>query len=97
MKKILTTVLMAAAVFTGLKAQQDPAYTMYMFNGLFLNPAYAGSSEAISVMAIYRHQWAGLEGAPKTVNASVHMPFKSDKYAIGLNLIYAKLGFANIF
>ena len=61
MKKILTTALLAVAVFTGLRAQQDAAYSMYMFNGLFLNPAYAGSQEVISVMAIYRHQWAGLE------------------------------------
>ena len=59
MKKLILSIVLLAAVSTGVKAQQDPAYSMYMFNGLFLNPAYAGSSEAISVMAIYRHQWAG--------------------------------------
>jgi len=97
MKKILTTALMAIAVFTGVKAQQDAAYSMYMFNGLFLNPAYAGSQEVISVMAIYRHQWAGLEGAPKTVNASVHSPFRRDQYALGLTLTNDRLGLANTF
>ena len=56
MKKLIFSTVLLVAVFTGAKAQQDPAYSMYMFNGLFLNPAYAGSSEAISVMAIYRHQ-----------------------------------------
>lgn len=97
MKKLLLSILMFTAVFTGVKAQQDPAYSMYMFNGLFLNPAYAGSQEAISVMAIYRHQWAGLEGAPRTANISVHTPFRRDQYAIGLTLTNDKIGLANTF
>ncbi|MES2620412.1 MAG: type IX secretion system membrane protein PorP/SprF [Bacteroidota bacterium] len=97
MKKLILSAILFAAVFTGVKAQQDAAYSMYMFNGLFLNPAYAGSSEAISVMAIYRHQWAGLEGAPKTVNASVHTPFRRDQYAVGLTLTNDRLGLANTF
>ncbi len=97
MRKLILSTIIFAAAFTQLKAQQDPAYSMYMFNGLFLNPAYAGSSEAISVMGIYRHQWAGLDGAPKTVNASVHMPFKRDQYAIGLTLVNDRLGLSNMF
>lgn len=88
---------MFATVATGVKAQQDAAYSMYMFNGLFLNPAYAGSQEVISVMGIYRHQWAGLEGAPRTANISVHTPFRRDQYAIGLTLTNDKLGLANTF
>ena len=97
MKKILITALMAIAFFTGVKAQQDAAYSMYMFNGLFLNPAYAGSQEVISVMAIYRHQWAGLEGAPKTVNASVHSPLRRDQYALGMTITNDRLGLSNTF
>ena len=97
MKKLILSTLMLVAFFTGVKAQQDAAYSMYMFNGLFLNPAYAGSSEAISVMGIYRHQWAGLEGAPKTANISVHTPFRRDQYAIGLTLTNDKLGLSNNF
>jgi type IX secretion system PorP/SprF family membrane protein len=97
MKKLILSTFLFAMAFTGLKAQQDAAYSMYMFNGLFLNPAYAGSSEAISVMAIYRHQWAGLEGAPRTVNASVHMPFRRDQYAIGMTIVNDKLGLSNQF
>ncbi len=97
MKKLLLSILMFTAVFTGVKAQQDPAYSMYMFNGLFLNPAYAGSQEAISVMGIYRHQWAGMEGAPRTANISVHTPFRRDQYAIGLTLTNDKIGLANTF
>ena len=37
-------------------------YSMYMFNGLAVNPAYAGSRERVAVSALYRHQWTGMEG-----------------------------------
>lgn len=97
MKKLILSALLLAGLFTGVKAQQDPAYSMYMFNGLFLNPAYAGSQEAISLMGIYRHQWAGLEGAPRTANISVHTPFRRDQYAIGLTLTNDKIGLSNTF
>ncbi|MBL0308146.1 MAG: type IX secretion system membrane protein PorP/SprF [Bacteroidetes bacterium] len=42
MKKILITILASVGMLTGIQAQQDAAYSMYMFNGLFINPAYAG-------------------------------------------------------
>ncbi|HEY0262119.1 MAG TPA: type IX secretion system membrane protein PorP/SprF [Chitinophagales bacterium] len=95
MKKIITNIsLMLIAVF-GLRAQQDPAYTMYLFNGLFINPAYAGSRDVISLSAIYRHQWVGMEGAPRTANISVDMPFKQNQYAMGMIVSNDKIGLAN--
>lgn len=75
-----------------LQAQQDPQYSLYMFNGLFMNPAYAGSHEVVDAMAIYRHQWAGIDGAPRTGNASVHGALKRDQYALGLTLQGDRLG-----
>jgi type IX secretion system PorP/SprF family membrane protein len=70
---------------TGLvKAQQDPEYNMYMFNGLYLNPAYAGSHDVISTMAIYRHQWAGFDGAPRTANLECTFSIKKRSVQLGL-------------
>lgn len=97
MKKIFLAALVTVSALTGLKAQQDPEYSMYMFNGLFLNPAYAGSQEVVSVMGIYRHQWAGLEGAPKTANISVHSPLRRDQYALGMTISNDRLGLSNSF
>lgn len=96
MKRICFSILFLAAAF-GIKAQQDAMYSMYMFNGLFLNPAYAGSHEVISLVGIYRHQWAGFDGAPRTANISVHSPFKQDQYALGATMMYDKLGLTNNF
>ncbi|HXH19131.1 MAG TPA: type IX secretion system membrane protein PorP/SprF [Chitinophagales bacterium] len=64
-------------------AQQDPMYSMYMFNGLAVNPAYAGSRERPTVLALYRHQWAGLEGAPKTAVLVGHSTLLNDKLGLG--------------
>lgn len=45
-------------------SQQDPQFTNYMYNTTVINPAYAGTRDALSVLALYRSQWVGLEGAP---------------------------------
>jgi type IX secretion system PorP/SprF family membrane protein len=68
---------------------------MYMFNGLFINPAYAGSHEVVNLMAIYRHQWVGMDGAPRTANLSVHSPFRKSQYAMGLIVSNDKIGLSN--
>lgn len=88
---------MVVIFFAGVKAQQDPNYSMYMFNGLFINPAYAGSQEVISLMAIYRDQWVGVDGAPQTANISVHTPLPQDQYALGLVVSNDRISLANTF
>ena len=95
MKKLIFSALMMAAAFTGLQAQQDPSYSMYMFNGLFINPAYAGSKEVLNVMAIVRDQWVGIQGAPTTANISINSPLRRDQYALGLVISDDKLGLSN--
>ena len=70
------TILVILIVLTALKinAQQDPQYTQYMYNMNVINPAYAGSSDATSIGILYRDQWEGLDGAPKTATMNVHFP-----------------------
>ena len=97
MKKLIFSALMVAVAFTGLKAQQDPAYSMYMFNGLFINPAYAGSQDVMEVMGIFRDQWVGIDGAPKTTNVSINSPLRREQYALGLTLEDDKIGLSNTF
>ena len=76
-------------------AQQEVMFTQYMFNGLALNPAYAGSHDVVSATAIGRQQWVGLEGAPSTQTFSIHSPIKSDRVGIGLLLLHDKIGVTN--
>ena len=57
-----------ALLFLGavnVQAQQDAQYTQYMYNTVSVNPAYAGSRGHLSIAALYRNQWLGLDGAPE--------------------------------
>lgn len=91
MKKLLIAAVVVGLSFVA-KAQQDAHYSLYMFNGLFLNPAYAGSHEVIDLMGIYRHQWAGIDGAPRTGNISINAPLRRNEYALGLTLLGDRVG-----
>ncbi|HEX8514792.1 MAG TPA: type IX secretion system membrane protein PorP/SprF [Bacteroidia bacterium] len=73
-------------------AQQDPQYSQYMFNQLVINPAYAGSKEAISSALFLRAQWSGIEGAPRTESISVHGPLKKRKVGLGFAVIADQIG-----
>ena len=92
MKKI---VFLFALVLIGvrLNAQQDHQYTQFMYNKLLLNPAYAGARGVPSVTAIYRNQWAGFDGAPKSFLASFNSPFLSERVGVGVTLSQQQAGF----
>jgi type IX secretion system PorP/SprF family membrane protein len=51
---------------TNSYAQQDPNYTLYMFNMNLINPAYAGANGTTDVGINVRSQWASVKGAPET-------------------------------
>ncbi|NNC94728.1 MAG: type IX secretion system membrane protein PorP/SprF [Chitinophagales bacterium] len=77
-------------------SQQDAEYSMYMFNGLYINPAYAGSKEVVHLSALYRHKWVGVEGAPRTGSFSIHTPMKRNQYALGLTMTNDRLGLTDM-
>lgn len=70
----LTVIILVLGMTTQLKAQQDPMYTHYMYNTLAINPAYAGSRDALSFLGLARFQWVGINGAPMTQTFQVHSP-----------------------
>jgi len=74
------------------QAQQDPQYTQYMFNTMSVNPAYAGSRGELSMTALYRSQWLGLEGAPETFNLNLHSPIRNSKIGYGISVVHDNIG-----
>lgn len=94
MKKLvglLILSLISGLTFTA-KAQQDAMYSQYMFNTLAINPAYAGSRNVVSATALYRNQWTGIDGAPKTGTITVDAPVLNKKLGLGVQLFTDKLG-----
>ncbi|MFN5225679.1 MAG: type IX secretion system membrane protein PorP/SprF [Bacteroidota bacterium] len=73
-------------------AQQKPMYSQYMFNMLNINPAYAGSRGAMSAVALYRNQWVGFPGAPRTTTFSFDMPIQNRKVGLGMQLYDDRVG-----
>ncbi len=86
--------LIVILILSGAKtfAQYDPMFTQYMNNEMYINPAYAGSRESIAATLLYRNQWVGLEGAPKTETFSIHTPIRNQKIGIGFNLLNEEIG-----
>ncbi|MFT5860085.1 MAG: type IX secretion system PorP/SprF family membrane protein [Flavobacteriaceae bacterium] len=73
-------------------AQQDEQLSLYMYNKLQFNPAYAGSRDAISTIAIARFQWVGFEGAPSTQWFSIHAPLLQKSLGVGMHLVNDQIG-----
>jgi type IX secretion system PorP/SprF family membrane protein len=89
-----TRVLLFALLFTGMVsyAQQDAQFTQYMYNTININPAYAGSRGALSIFALHRTQWVGLDGAPVTNAVSLNTPLNQSRLGLGVSIINDKIG-----
>lgn len=73
-------------------AQQRTQYTQYMFNGVVINPAYAGADEALSLTFIHRSQWVGMNNAPITQTLAAHTLFKHQHMGIGGTIVRDRVG-----
>lgn len=89
MKKLYSLLVLLSISVWG---QQEPQYTQYMFNPTVINPAYAGSTGYGSLFSMYRAQWVGLEGAPRTMNLAYHQPIENSHLGIGANLLRDEIG-----
>lgn len=89
-KQILAVFLLFLT--SSLLAQQDAQYTQYMYNTVSVNPGYTGSRGHLSIAALYRAQWVGIEGAPKTQTFNFHTPMGYRGVGIGVSVINDKIG-----
>lgn len=91
MKKIILFISFLFYI-TSASAQQDPEYTHYMYNMSVVNPAYAtGVPAMLNLGGLYRTQWVGAVGAPKTFTFFGHTAV-TDKVEVGLSLISDDIG-----
>lgn len=91
MKKILIIIVLVSS-FIWTEAQQDAMYTHYMDNTLAINPGYAGSRDALTIMGLHRSQWVGFDGAPITQTVLLHSPIINKNTGVGLSFINDKVG-----
>jgi type IX secretion system PorP/SprF family membrane protein len=91
MKKIILFISFLFYI-TIASAQQDPEYTHYMYNMSVVNPAYAtGTPAMMNFGGLYRTQWVGAVGAPKTFTFFGHTAL-SEKIEVGMSLVSDDIG-----
>ncbi len=91
MKKIII-ILIGILTANFALAQQEILLSQYMFSGLFINPAYSGSHKFAEATALYRSQWTGFDGAPRTQTFGIEGPLNNEIMGIGLTFSNDKLG-----
>ena len=90
MKKIVYSLFILLGL--SASAQQEPQYTQYMYNPSVINPGYAGSLGYGSLFSLYRTQWIGLDGAPKTLNLNYHQPLENTNLGLGGSIMHDEIG-----
>jgi len=96
---IALLIALAMASLTGLKAQQQPIFTQFSNSYAYINAGYAGMSEAVNAMGLYRQQWAGFTDndgndiAPTTYLISADMPFRGLHGGLSVSMMKDHIGF----
>jgi len=88
--RFITLILLCSAVRSS--AQQDPMYSMYMFNLMAVNPAYAGSTDNIVATGLFRRQWLNFPGSPTTATFNLHAPMRNENVGLGMSFINDQFG-----
>ena len=91
MKPFLILIFFVATTRLAI-GQIDPLYAQYLNNPLAINPAYSGFTPDLNASLTYRKQWAGFDGSPETINASIHSSVAENKMGLGLMIVQDKIG-----
>lgn len=96
----LVLAVLLTAAFTAT-AQQAPIFTNYTNSYAYVNPGFAGLSEGINLLGLYRQQWMGFvdndgnEVAPETFLLTGDMPIRKLHGGLEFSVMSDKLGVEN--
>lgn len=82
LKRIVTVVFVFSVAFSS--RAQDPTFTQFYSNPLYLNPAFAGSHGCPRFALNYRNEWPSLSGNYVTYSASYDQYFKNISGGFGV-------------
>ncbi|MDF1676597.1 MAG: type IX secretion system membrane protein PorP/SprF [Vicingaceae bacterium] len=88
----LSLIALLTVVFTGKLFAQDPEFTQFYANQLYLNPAFAGASYCPKLSLNYRNQWPGISGSFVTNSASYDQHVDALSGGIGLLVLNDRAG-----
>jgi type IX secretion system PorP/SprF family membrane protein len=94
MKKhiLLFFVIISSIFYSEFSFSQDPTFTQFYANPIYLNPAFAGSNGCPRIALNYRNQWPNLSANYVTYSASYDQYVKSLSGGIGVLASYDEQG-----
>lgn len=92
MKNRIILILGLSICVMGLRAQHAAQFTQFTFNKLNFNPSLVGTYDALTFTGMYRHQWFGVEGAPRTGMFNVIAPLSQKNAVFGMAMSYDQIG-----
>lgn len=98
MKRFIFTIFLIYS-WLSVFSQQEPQFTLYMFNKASLNPAAVGSEKAIKIIGGGRWQWIGFKDDsnhiinPRNYYLDFETPLYMINSGIGTSIKYGKIGF----
>ena len=90
LKKIMVLCLLCAA--TNIAIAQDPTFTQFYANPIYLNPAFSGSHGCARFSLNYRNEWPKISGNYQTYSASYDQYFRSISGGIGVLVTHDEQG-----
>ena len=87
LKNVLHIFLLLLCFSLPVQSQQNFFFSQYLQDATAFNPAYAGSQEALTLTAQYRHQWMQAEGTPVFQGFSAHSPVLSQNIGLGIRVL----------
>lgn len=95
----LLVIVVVILPYVRVCAQQEPQFTLNMFNHMAVNPGYAGLRDAITVTGIMRQQWIGIEDAegnkvsPESIVVSGDSPVRILRGGVSASVMQDKIGY----
>jgi len=84
--------VLVAMISMSVQAQQLPQFSQYIFNGLHINPAYAGYKGDGYIQTTYRSQWINFPGAPKTLSFTADVSANEGRMGLGVTYLKDRIG-----
>ena len=84
---LVGSLLLATSLLPRKVLAQDPQFTQFYSNPLYLNPAFAGTANCPRIVMNYRNQWPGISSGPTFVTYSASYDQHVQKLGGGLGLL----------
>ena len=95
--KTIDKILIILFLLSGITVySQDPHFTQFYANPLYLNPAFAGSAMCPRMVLNYRNQWPAIPGTYVTYNASYDQYINKISGGVGILANYDEAGLKTI-